>query len=241
MIMGMPVIIEIVDITAKDEDIEEIFSDFRKIDERFSPYKETSEVMLINRGKLARGDYSQEMNKIIALAEETKHATNGFFTTTIRGLFDPSGIVKGYAIWEAAKKLEKRGYENFFVEIGGDIQIKGVSSSGSKWVVGIRNPFQTDEIIKVLSLTNCGIATSGTYLRGSHIYNPVSGVNATDIASITVIGKNVYEADRFATAAFAMGENGISFIQSKQYLEAYMITNNERAYFTEGFSKFVQM
>jgi len=51
---------------------------------------------------------------------------------------------------------------------------------------------------------------------------------AWEIASISVIGPNVYEADRFATAAFAMGEKGIEFIEKQKKLEGYMIKNNQR-------------
>jgi len=56
----------------------------------------------------------------------------------------------------------------------------------------------------VVYVTDEGIATSGTYLRGEHIYNPKTGEAASEIVSLTVIGPNIYEADRFATAAFAM-------------------------------------
>ena len=69
------------------------------------------------------------------------------------------------------------------------------------------------EHVKVLALTDQGIATSGTAIRGQHIYNPHQpDASIQDIVSLTVIGPNIYEADRFATAAFAMGKEGIRFI-----------------------------
>jgi thiamine biosynthesis lipoprotein len=106
--------------------------------------------------------------------------------------------------------------------------------------VGIRNPFKIDEIVKVLSVTDCGVATSGTYIRGQHIYNPVSGVSEiTDILSMTVIGADIYYADCYATAAFAMGQEGIGFIEALDGFEGYMIDKNGIATYTTGFERYV--
>jgi len=56
---------------------------------------------------------------------------------------------------------------------------------------------------------------------------------------VTVIGPNVYEADRFATAAFAMGRKGIEFIEKLVDFEGYMIDAQARATFTSGFERYV--
>ena len=123
------------------------------------------------------------------------------------------------------------GYKKFYIDAGGDAEIVGTF----KW--GIRNPFNVKEIVKVLKLSDCGIATSGTYERGQHIYNPIAkSAEITDIVSLTVIGPDVYEADRFATPAFAMGKKGIEFIESVPGFEGYMIDNTGIATMTSGFS-----
>ncbi len=73
-------------------------------------------------------------------------------------------------------------------------------------------------------MSDCGVATSGTSIRGQHIYNPQDDAAPIDeIVSLTVIGPNIYEADRFATAAFAMGSDGIVFIEQLDGFEGYMI------------------
>jgi len=118
--------------------------------------------------------------------------------------------------------------------------MSGCNSDDEPWRVGIRNPFDSEEIVKVLSLTDRGVATSGTYVRGQHIYNPLAdGQLITDILSLTVIGPDIYEADRFATAAFAMGRDGIHFIESLDDFEGYMIDKDKQATFTTGFKKWV--
>lgn len=238
--MGMPITVCVCDKNITSKDIAEIFSYFHHIDKKFSTYKNESEISKINRGQLKEEDYSKEMKKIFELSEKTKKETKGYFDIKFKNKIDPSGIVKGFAIWEASKILKNKGYKNFYIEAGGDIQVFGNNQEGNTWKVGIKNPFNVKEVIKVLNLTNKGIATSGTYIKGKHIYNPKSKKFADEIASITVMGKNIYEADRFATAAFAMGEKGINFISSLKGFEGYMIKKDKKAVFTKGFRKYAE-
>ncbi len=84
-----------------------------------------------------------------------------------------------------------------------------------------------------------GVATSGTYVRGQHIYDPHDRTRPlTEIVGLTVVGPDILEADRFATAAFAMGRDGIVFIESMPGLEGYAIDKNGRATLTSGFGDF---
>ncbi len=240
ILMGMHVTIEIVDATVTTKDIDDIYDYFKYIDEKFSTYKETSEISQINNGKLRENQYSADMKVILSLCKQTKAETNGYFDIVQNGKIDPSGIVKGWSIWQAAKILSQKGFKNFYVDAGGDVQVSGKNTNGEIWTVGIKNPFNQSEIIKVLALDEKGIATSGTYIRGNHIYNPYQKTEKLDkIVSITVIGQNVYEADRFATAAFAMGREGINFLERLPNLEAYMIDKSGIGTYTSGFEKFV--
>ncbi len=238
LIMGMPVTIDLPDRPTGMSGVREImgrvFDFFRSVDEKFSPFKEKSEVTRINTGEITRKNYSPEMQAILSLAEKTKEQTGGFFNVFFRGKFDPSGIVKGWAISQAAEIITEAGYKSFVVEAGGDLQ-----ATGKNWRVGIRNPFNKAQIVKVLKINGQGVATSGNYERGKHIYIPQTGRMADEIASLTVIADDVCEADRFATAAFAMGQKGIAFIENSSELEGYMIDRDGRATFTSGFNHYV--
>ena len=237
-IMGMPVVIEIVDKNATKEIFEEVFNYLISIDERFSPYKKTSEVSLYNEGKISEQNLSKDIKEILELCENTKKDTDGFFDIIYDGKINPSGLVKGLAIYRAGEILDKAGFKNFYVEIAGDIETRGYNNEGKKWAIGIRNPFNREENVKVVYLCGEGIATSGNYERGKHIYNPKEKKEADAIASMTIIGPNVYEADRFATACFAMGSDGIYFIEKKPELAGYMIDKNGIATFTNNFNKY---
>lgn len=238
--MGMPIIIEIVDPQATTTDFKEAFSLFKKIDAQFSPYKRTSEVSRINRKELNERDYSVEMCEILRLSEETKRETKGYFDVYRNGYFDPSGIVKGWAIQKVYTLLKNKGFKNFYINAGGDVQVSGINSRGEKWSVGIRHPFEKEKMVKVVTLENCGIATSGTYLRGEHIYDPSEKAKRVDdIVGLTVIGRDIYDADRYATAAFAMGKKGINFINSLSGYAGYMIDREGVGTYTQNFEKYI--
>lgn len=238
LIMGMPITVEVVNKGAMKH-IESVFDYFKEIDSRYSIYKENSEISQINNG-LPKAKWSFEMNRVLDLCEQTRRDTNGYFNIAHNGRLDPSGLVKGWAIANASDMLRRKGVNNFYIEAGGDIQVGGKDSNNKPWTIGIRSPFNIDELIKTISVSTEGVATSGTYIRGQHIYNPLKpNEEITGVRSLTVIGPNIYEADRFATAAFAMGEKGIEFIRSNPDLEGYMVTSDKVATFTSGFERYI--
>jgi FAD:protein FMN transferase len=240
ILMGMPITVEIVDPTASTEIFDRVYDYFEYVDEKFSTYKPLSEISLLNQGALTLEETSPDMVTIFAEAEQWRRATGGYFNIQHTGAYDPSGLVKGWAISNAAEIIRQAGFENYYVEAGGDSQVVGKNHLGQNWRVGIRNPFNLREIIKVLCISDCGVATSGTYIRGQHIYDPVHGRSAIrDIVSLTVIGPDIYEADCYATAAFAMGGEGIKFVETLEGFEGYMIDMNRVATFTSGFERFV--
>ena len=239
LLMGMPITVEVTDLAANQKTLDEVFAYFVSVDDTFSTYKESSEISRLNRGELTEDQCSGDVRTILALAEQTRYETHGYFDIRHDGALDPSGIVKGWAAQHAADLLAERGFRDYYVDAGGDVQVSG-SRQGSPWRIGIRNPFDRREIVKVLALTHCGLATSGTAVRGQHIYNPHRpGEPIRDIVSLTVVGPNVYEADRFATAAFAMAEAGIQFIQKLPGFEGYLIDAQRRATYTTGFERYV--
>ena len=240
-IMGMPVSLTLVDEQSTTADVQVVFDYFDEVDRRFSTYKIDSEISQFNQGKIKPNKLSPQMREVFDLAEQTKKQTQGYFDIhTPNGQIDPSGLVKGWAILKAAELLWHRGLNNFLVEAGGDIQSSGQNSQGQAWRAGIRHPFEPGKIVKIVCLKNCGLATSGNYERGQHIYNPHQPQQKlTQIVSLSVIGPNVYEADRFATAAFAMGQEGIKFIETKEHLAGYMIDQTGRATMTSNFEKYL--
>jgi len=214
-----------------------MFQFFQQVDECYSPFIENSDVSRINQGDLHEKEYSRELQEILALAQKTGSETKGYFDVWHNGTFDPSGIVKGWAI-QKASDIFRKSTKDFYIEAGGDIQVSGRNDTQKPWRVGIRNPFNRNENVSVVELSNCAVATSGSAIRGQHIYDPVSSASLTDVVSMTVLAPRIIDADRMATAAFAMGKNGILFIEGLPGYEGYMIDSNRQATMTTGWYNF---
>jgi thiamine biosynthesis lipoprotein len=220
-----------------DKTVVEIKRIFNEIDEKFSTYKPDSLISKYNRKEIGS---SGELNFILGECERTRKETSGYFDCEYGGRCDPTGLVKGYALSQAAKCLREAGYINFLVEISGDVQTAGLNEEGEPWAVGIQNPFNLKEIVKVVKLSGQGIATSGNAIHPGHIVNPFTHQSATEIASMSVIADDVYDCDRMATAAFAMGSKGIEFVNKQSGYSGYMITKDKVGIMSEGFKQYVK-
>ena len=240
LMMGMPISIEIGGPDAGPL-VEAAFATFAAADARFSPFREDSEVSALNAGRLRAADASAEMAEVLAIAARMHGASRGYFDISRpEGGIDPSGVVKGWAILKVARQIAAAGAADYYVDAGGDIQTGGRDAEGRDWAIGIRNPFDDREIIKAVVPRGHGIATSGSYVRGAHIYDPHRPARPIrEIVSLTVIGRDVLEADLFATAAFAMGRDGIHFIEETPQVEGYVVHPDGTALQTRGFRAFV--
>ncbi|MBN2410869.1 FAD:protein FMN transferase [candidate division KSB1 bacterium] len=164
---------------------------------------------------------------------------------------DLAGIAKGYGVDVVADFIASKGYNNFLVEIGGEIRTGGINPSGEKWRVGISSPVTEPGIQKVIKVNNSGMATSGDYrnyfekdgIRYSHTIDPGTGCPITHtLASVTVIHDTCMVADAIATAIDVMGpEKGYNFAL-KQNLLVFMIVKEQDGFvekMTPGFEKLI--
>ena len=238
LIMGMPVTLVVLDVTARQDHLDTVFEGFVAVDNRFSPYKEDSEICRINRGEVRWQTKAPGCAKCWRFAK--KPGERGYFNIARPdGFLDPCGMVKGWAILNAARRFREMGFENYYVDAGGDIQAGG-KNEGAKtgaWVSAIPS-------IRPRSsrFSRPGAAASPPRaiifaVRTSIIRIPGSG--SDDIVSLTVIGPDVLEADRYATAAFAMGREGIYFIERMAGLEGYEIDATGMARMTAGLGRYL--
>lgn len=231
----MPVTVHVVDDVAQSEAMDKVFEDFALLDRTFSPFLAGSEVSRINRAELRTEDAGQLVNQAINLCRLYEQATEGYFSPWIAGRFDPSGLVKGWAIDRACSILDGYGYRNFFVDAGGDVQTRGRNAEGGPWRVGVRHPVERDKVACVVLASGLAVATSGTYEKGEHILDPHTGDPATALISFTVVGPDILQADVYATAGIAMGVSGLEFVGRTAGYEAFAIDEHLRASYTRGF------
>lgn len=233
----MPVTVQVVDDTANGEALDAVFNDFTLLDRTFSPYVLDSAVSQVNRGELRLEDAGQLVNQAVDLCRLYERATGGYFSAWINGRFDPSGLIKGWAIDRACSILDRYGYRDYFVDAGGDVQTRGRNAEGGPWRVGIRHPVERDKVARVVLASGLAVATSGTYEKGEHILDPHSGEPASDWLSFTVVGPDILQADVFATACFAMGIGGLEFVAHVAGYEAYAIDRELCVSHTAGFER----
>ena len=237
-IMGMPITVAI-NAPGSEHAVQSIFDLFIEDDDQFSPFKPTSETSRIASGEFERSKASRQMRDVLRRAARAKTLTKGYFDIDHEGHFDPSGIVKGWSIRRAALRLRSAGYSDFFIDAGGDIVAAGHNDKGERWSVGIRHPLEPRKIAQRIRLSDQAIATSGTYERGAHIYNPLTHHHPTDLLSISVVGPDIETADILATAAFAMGAEGPAFILTVPHYYGFAITRDQTTLATPGFEALV--
>ncbi|MGS2716792.1 FAD:protein FMN transferase [Eionea flava] len=158
---------------------------------------------------------------------------------------DLSAIAKGYGVDVISDLLEELGINNYLVEIGGEIRVKGINPEQQLWRIGVETPsvFQTSAQ-KVIALEDVSVATSGDYrnffekegIRYSHTIDPTTGRPVIhDIASITVLANTAMAADGLATAFMALGEQGALRLAEELSLPIYIL-RYQQDMFSESFS-----
>lgn len=193
------------------------------VDRTFSTYRDDSDVSRIRRGELRVAAADPHVAEVMDLCGRAQRLTGGYFTARVDGRLDPTGLVKGWAIERASAMLRAAGSANHAVNGGGDMQLAGGAAPGRPWSIGIADPRGKGGILTVVTGRDLAIATSGTAERGTHIVNPFTGRPATELASVTLVGPSLTDADAFATAACAMGPGALAWAESLDGHEALLV------------------
>ncbi|WP_175578276.1 FAD:protein FMN transferase [Bifidobacterium jacchi] len=184
------------------------------VESTFSPFRNDSQVAAARRGDWSAlmhpgpldGRSATAFAEIYALAQQAKALTDGYFDPMHAGAYDPTGIVKGWAVEEAHRRflkplLDAGRCEAAAIGGGGDIQTRVRADSDFAWRIGVADPFDATATLRTVTLRNGGIATSGTAARGEHITR-----RTHDLAQATVVDDHLTFADMWATAAISAGE-----------------------------------
>lgn len=195
-VMGMPV-----SLLVRQEAparAEAVFATLREADALFSPYRSDSLVCRRAAGEAVRHPLLRDVEH---LCEQARVLTDGAFDARRPdGVWDPTGLVKAWAVERAARHLAGL---DFCLNAGGDVHVE--APSGEPFRVGVQDPRDVREVVTVLARTGGGVATSGTAVRGAHLYDPLTGDTAAGPLAVTVVGPSLLWADVLATAAFVRG------------------------------------
>ena len=187
---------------------------FDEVDRTFSVFKPLSEVSLHRLGLDGPGQHSVDFDEVMVACLHARDVTDGAFDPwALAGGYDPTGYVKGWAAGRASRLVVAAGFPHHLVNAGGDVCAHGDEEpgSGSGWPIGIVNPHVSGEVIKVVTLHDQSMATSGRYERGAHVIDPFTGAPAMKVDSATVVGPDAGLVDAVASAALVRGRDSMTW------------------------------
>ena len=135
-------------------------------------------------------------------------------------MIDVNGIAQGYSVDMLANLMEAYGINNYVVELGGEIRVKGRKPGNEKMKVGIESPVSAERDLgmmqRVLVIDSGAITTSGNYRRYyesegkkiSHLLDPKTGYSiSNELIAVTVFAEDAITADGYDNALMVMGLN----------------------------------
>jgi thiamine biosynthesis lipoprotein len=206
---------------------------FLQVDKDFSTYRKDSEVSRIRRGELEVNDASDDVKEVWKLCERARELTLGAFDPwKVKGGFDPSGLVKGWAADVAAKMLVAAGIESVLINASGDLVLRGgqLSEDGQvkPWNIGISSPDDVNQIVKTFDVVDGSVATSGDYEKGAHIIDPHTELIAIGARSASVVGPDGALCDALATALMVDGRDAQGWMGRPELAEySFWVINRD--------------
>ena len=136
--------------------------------------------------------------------------------------------------------MERRGFDNYLVEIGGEMRVNGFKHTGELWTAAIEKPINEQRLVHQLIVPkNNAVATSGSYRkyfeadgqRFSHIIDPDTGKPINHkIVSVTVIHPSSMTADGLSTAMMLMGGDQAYDFATENNIAAYIISKTDNGF-----------
>jgi len=242
-----PVMGTVVSIDARDPAIpsgalDDAIAWLHEVDGRFSPWRADSEISRLGDGTLDEAEAHPDVREILALGDELAVESGGAFDVRgwrADGRVDPCGLVKGWSIERATRRLAARGLRDVALAAGGDIAARGGPVPGVPWRVGVRHPDRPDRVAAVLAVTDAAVATSGAYERGAHIRDPRTGRTPSEVRSMTVVGPSLTLADAYATTGYVLGLDGLDWVAAHDGYAAVAITWADTVRWTPGMDRYL--
>ncbi len=164
-------------------------------------------------------------------------------------MIDLGGIGKGYIIDTVVRFLDTR-FENFLVDAGGDIFVRGVNQKEGYpyWAIDVEHPTDTDRTVATLLLKDMAVATSGRNRRHwlkdgkqkHHLINPLTHHSAApDFLSVTVLAENTVRADILAKTLFIAGQERADGLAEQFHLPALFIDSTGNIHTNKSFEPYV--
>ena len=152
---------------------------------------------------------------------------------------DFSGSAKGEIIDQICTLLQGWNFNNFLVEIGGEVRAYGKGRNGKGWIVGLEDGSGDSGSMVSVPLRNYAVATSGTYQlnkpnpdanqSASHLINPRTGRPVEhNLIAVNAFAPTARDADAWATALMILGpEEGMKMAEKMDMVARFCILKDD--------------
>lgn len=171
---------------------------------------------------------------------------------------DLGGIAKGFAVDSIIQFLVGKSIESAAVSLGGDSRFlgdrgksfsEGESENHARipWIVAIKHPRggeQNRPYALRIPMINAAFSTSGDYERYfiddsgervHHIIDTKTGKSASDVVSVSIIGKQSIDCDALSTTVFVLGvDKGLALVESIEGYDAVVIDQDGKLHYSSG-------
>lgn len=199
--------------------------------------------------KLPTQEQLQEISQYVGI-DKFYFEENTIVKTHPSVYIDLSTIAKGYAVDRLGQLLSDHNIEDFMVEVGGELLIRGNKPYSQAWIIAVEKPVSTERAIQEsISVVNQAIATSGDYrnyfeqdgVRYSHLLDPLTAKPIQhNLVAVTVVADTAIMADGLATALNVLGkERGLVIAEQNNIAAMFITKENEqfKVYTTQSFDK----
>ncbi len=200
----------------------------------FSTWDPRSPLSRLRRGDISEAEAPPGMAEVRAACQAARESSDGWFDPwAMPGGYDPTGLVKGWAVDRALGAIRQAGLPAALVNGGGDLAAFGGPAPAEPWRAGIRHPWRPAALAAVLEVRGA-VATSGTYERGAHLVDPRTGRPGSRAASATVTGPSLALADALATALAVGGDAALEAVGRCPGYAGYLVRPDGTETWTSG-------
>ncbi|MEU5695887.1 FAD:protein FMN transferase [Actinosynnema sp. NPDC020468] len=189
----------------------------RHVDRVFGA-RRNSFVSRLGRGEIGLADCPPEVVEVLRLGERAERESGGAFAATRPGpdgtaVFDPGGVVGGWAAERAASHLRALPATDFRLSVGGGLVCRTLHPGSEPWRVGVAHPHQPKRVVAVVPVFTGAVATS--VARPGGVVDARTGRPPADVASVTVVADSLTWAAIDATAAHAQGAAAVDWLGAR--------------------------
>ena len=158
---------------------------------------------------------------------------------------DLGALAKGYIADRVKALLLDRGVKSGVIDLGRNILLIGEKPGKEPFSIGVQSPGASGELLRVLSLRDKSLVTSGTYeryfdhegQRYHHVLDPFTGFPADQgLLAVTVLSDSSLLGDALSTACLLLGvDAGLSLVDSIPEAETLFVLADGTVRTSAGF------